>query len=337
MATLGTYIAWFINPKYTGWAELAGLAVPALLIINAGFVLIWLIFYRRYMVLSLVVLALGWWHINALIAFSSDSKPSEEKIRVMSFNVRSFHFPGAYRWHKSPPGIKSIADSIAPDILCMQEYLAGGNWIPKFGFRNKYIPKEEGLTLAIYTNYRIINKGEVSFGVRGDTYGKFIYADVLQNNDTLRVINVHLMSSRLDEEDFRSFTELDMEQLDEDRLAQSSKNIIKRLHDAAPVRGEQASAVSDFIALSPYPVILCGDLNDTPTTYTYRKLTKNLNDTFRQAGNGFGTTHPKFAKYHLPLRIDHILVSTEFKATQWRTFESEFSDHNPVYADLTFR
>jgi endonuclease/exonuclease/phosphatase family metal-dependent hydrolase len=334
LATLAGYVAWFINPKHLAWAELAALSVPGLMIVNVVFVLIWLVFYRRYAVLSLVVLALSWWHINTLYGFGGKTESGTETMRVMSYNVRNFRYTWPGKIAKDNPGMVAITDSIKPDILCMQEYLGAVRAVPNFKMRYKYIPKKSGITLAIYSNYPIISKGEVPFGVSGGGYNTFIYADVLRGNDTLRIINVHLMSIRLDEKDFESFTEIDIEKLDEERLAQSGKSIVKRLRNAAPIRGVQASAVASFIALSPHPVILCGDLNATPTTYAYRQLTKNLKDTFRQAGSGFGTTHPKFAKYHLPLRIDHILASESFTATNWHVVESDLSDHFAVYADL---
>jgi endonuclease/exonuclease/phosphatase family metal-dependent hydrolase len=334
LATGVSYVAWFVNPKYVAAANIAALAVPGLIVANAVFILIWLIFYRRYVWLSLITIGLGWWHINALIGINEKTVTTEETFRVMSYNVRNFRYTWPGKIPKDNPGMVAITDSLKPDILCMQEFMSGGNWVPKFKFKHKYIPLSKGFSLAIYTNYRIINKGAISYGVESRGYNKFIFADVIRGSDTIRIINTHLMSIGLEETDFRTFTNIDIEQLDEEQLTQSSKNIVKRLMAAAPIRGVQVEAVANFIELSPYPVILCGDLNDTPTTYTFRKLTKKLNDTFRQAGSGFGTTHPKFAKYHLPLRIDHILVGDAFSATKWRTVESDLSDHFAVYADL---
>jgi endonuclease/exonuclease/phosphatase (EEP) superfamily protein YafD len=213
----------------------------------------------------------------------------------------------------------------------MQEFMINERAVPKFALKHSYIGRKSGITLAIYSNYPILNKGEIKYEVTQGGYGKFIYADVLRGSDTLRVINVHLMSIRLEDRDLSTIGNLST--VDEEKLKQSGLNIINRIRAAAPVRGAQVSAIADFIALSPYPVILCGDLNTTPTTYAYRKLTQRLSDSFIMAGTGFGTTHPKFYRRNLPLRIDHVLAHPNLKALRWRTIQSDLSDHYPVVVD----
>ena len=75
---------------------------------------------------------------------------------------------------------------------------------------------------------------------------------------------------------------------------------------------------------SPYPIILCGDFNDTPTSYTYKQLSEGLNDSFSNAGLGIGQTYNgKFPT----LRIDYILHSPEFELNSFKTTDVNLSDH----------
>ena len=80
---------------------------------------------------------------------------------------------------------------------------------------------------------------------------------------------------------------------------------------------------------SPYPVILCGDFNDTPVSYTYHKLSRKLNDAFIGSGIGMGTTFRGNFPY---VRIDYMLYSNDFKAYRYQTGKINWSDHYPVMA-----
>jgi endonuclease/exonuclease/phosphatase (EEP) superfamily protein YafD len=78
---------------------------------------------------------------------------------------------------------------------------------------------------------------------------------------------------------------------------------------------------------SPYPIILCGDFNDTPTSFTYKQLSEGLNDSFANAGLGIGQTYNgKFPA----LRIDYILYSPELEIVNFKTSEVSLSDHYPI-------
>ena len=110
-----------------------------------------------------------------------------------------------------------------------------------------------------------------------------------------------------------------------------SKNIVKRLKRAFIKRAKQAELIEYSISLSPYPVIVCGDFNDTPSSYTYNTVSKKLTDSFVESGNGFGRSYvgafPSF-------RIDYILHSDQFIAYNFKTIREELSDHYPIITSL---
>ena len=44
----------------------------------------------------------------------------------------------------------------------------------------------------------------------------------------------------------------------------------------------------------PYPIIICGDFNDTPVSYAYQQLGDNMIDAFLESGNGIGKVLVKY-------------------------------------------
>jgi endonuclease/exonuclease/phosphatase (EEP) superfamily protein YafD len=83
---------------------------------------------------------------------------------------------------------------------------------------------------------------------------------------------------------------------------------------------------------SPYPLVVCGDFNDTPASYTYRKIKGGLEDSFVAAGKGYAYTYRYLRRL---LRIDYLFYSRDiFKATGYNSPDLEYSDHKPVIVTL---
>jgi endonuclease/exonuclease/phosphatase family metal-dependent hydrolase len=83
---------------------------------------------------------------------------------------------------------------------------------------------------------------------------------------------------------------------------------------------------------SPYPIMLCGDFNDVPASYTYQSLSKGFTDSFKQFYIGMGGTFPRFFP---ALRIDYILFQEPLQCTHFALFRNNLSDHYPVYGIYT--
>jgi endonuclease/exonuclease/phosphatase family metal-dependent hydrolase len=80
---------------------------------------------------------------------------------------------------------------------------------------------------------------------------------------------------------------------------------------------------------------VCGDFNDTPNSYTYHQIAKNLNDAFQEAGSGIGTTYIGAIPF---LRIDYILYSPEFFTPLFfRIIPKKLSDHFPISSALRYQ
>lgn len=91
--------------------------------------------------------------------------------------------------------------------------------------------------------------------------------------------------------------------------------------------------VRQMIDTSSMPVIVCGDFNAPPSTYTYHRIKGKLQDSFRSRGKGYGYT---FRGIHKFLRIDFILYSKQFECIDYESPLLKWSDHKPVISKLTF-
>ena len=109
------------------------------------------------------------------------------------------------------------------------------------------------------------------------------------------------------------------------------RNISVSLKKGFAQRAHQAQVVKAQIDLSPYPVIVTGDFNDTPVSYSYRKIRKGLNDSFVTSGYGAGFT---YRGNYPPNRIDYILYDNALESRQFDIIKAKYSDHYPVVAWL---
>ena len=79
-------------------------------------------------------------------------------------------------------------------------------------------------------------------------------------------------------------------------------------------RAVQVDIIQKHIKKSPYPIIVCGDFNDTPLSYAYNIIKNNLADAFSISAKGIGTSFVKIPA----LRIDYILHDAQMKSTNYK-------------------
>ena len=343
IALLISYLAPQVSPEKFWFISFLGLAYPILVIINLLFVVYWALQIKRRALYSFIVILAGFSILHTYLQFTFNHTPDGSKkiIKVMSYNVKVFDL---YDWNKNVDTRNKMFELIkseAPEIACFQEYFHRDSSkfsntdsllkFPKFKYCHvQYtttVAKEHHFGIATFSNYPIINEGRVEFGYSSNNV--CIYSDIVYLKDTIRVYNMHLQSIAFSKDDYKYIEDLQKDVETED--VEHSKNILKRLKRAFVKRAHQADLIQASIASSPYPVIICGDFNDTPASYTRNTIAKNLTDSFVESGNGFGRSYigvfPSF-------RIDYILHGKEFKAYNFRTIQEELSDHYPVVCYL---
>ena len=326
------YLSVYISPEDWWLPSFFGLAYPVILIINLFFVLMWLIINPRYLWISLVAILAGWGFLTRFIQISGKRIDSGD-INVLSYNVQYFAGKGIESQKETAGNIKQFLKDQQPDIICLQEVRLRKNDIFNLALtvedinsinHYQYARSSKTYGSVTMTRYPIINMGEIRFE---NSRNISIYTDVLIDEDTVRIFNVHLQSYNMDPD---RYTIIDSG-IDEEEDLREVHDIWYRFKKGFALRAQQVRTIRRYIEESPYHIIICGDFNDTPASYSYRQLRKGLKDAFVSSGTGVGRTYigklPSF-------RIDYIFHSRGFESYNFKTIDFRYSDHLPVSCSL---
>ncbi|MDO3695007.1 endonuclease/exonuclease/phosphatase family protein [Wenyingzhuangia sp. chi5] len=309
---LFTYALPFIDPEKHPTIAILSLAYPAIVITNCIFLVFWILKLKVQFLLSTIVLLIGLSTFNAFFSFDDKEVIKDNDIKLLSFNVRRFN---VYNWIKSPTVKQDISDFINkqnPDIVCFQEYTNEKNVHIKI--TNSYVYKTSASGIAIYTKYKILDKGAINFK---NTANNIIYADLKINKETIRVYNVHLQSFRLDTQK-KHYGDKDNEAL------------IKRFKSVFSEQSHQIKVLKKHIQDCPYKTIVAGDFNNTAFSWNYHEIMEGRKDAFVEAGINFGKSY----HYFFPFRIDFILPDNSMEVGKFTTYDVNLSDHYPVMARI---
>lgn len=345
LALLVSYLAPFITPELAWPVAFLGLGYPMLLLINILFIVYWAIFLRLKFMFSLAAIIIGWNYIPRFVQINAKQKPEPNghDINIVTFNTRYFGHLDNFISKEQELFFDKL-DRIHPDIICLQEMFNGAKMDnPIIGqFQKKYSTwhlaninmrkgRWTGDNLGIISRYPIVRKGIVEHD--SSTFNYTIFADIMIHDDTVRVVSTHLQSIRFRNLEVAAYENLKVEDVDSVELS-TYRSIAQKMKYAFVFRSKQAEAIRRFIDESPLPVIVCGDFNDSPTSYAYRMIRGPLNDAFIEAGSGFGRTYvgkmPNF-------RIDYILADPSFSLSNYYAKAFDFSDHKMVSCTVRLR
>jgi endonuclease/exonuclease/phosphatase family metal-dependent hydrolase len=327
--TFIAYLLPFLAPKIFPLLSVFTLFMPLFFLSNGLFFLYWAIQFKKRMVLSGLVLLIGITFFNKFYKFSAKEFPESDKdFTVMSYNVRLFN---VFKWldrDDIPDVILEFINEKNPDILCIQEFSNSANIDLKV-YRYKYVlmeGKQIKTGQAIFSKFPIIDQGNIVFP---NSNNNVVFADIKKGKDIVRVYNMHLQSIKISPDVDEISENIDV--IDQ----QKSKSLFIRISKAFKQQQEQAAIFKEHEKECKYPIIICGDMNNSAFSYVYRNIKGKLKDSFEEAGKGFGATY-KFRYY--PARIDYIFADETMEVKQFESF-SEFqnSDHYPIMAKLSMK
>ncbi|MEM8846406.1 MAG: endonuclease/exonuclease/phosphatase family protein [Bacteroidota bacterium] len=295
------------------------LFVPLLFLVNLLFLIFWMFRKSRKLIFSLGSLFIGYLFFGSFFTmFNEEKEKASTDIDVMTFNAWGFN---RYGWIKEDDiggKIVKFVKEENPDILCVQEhsrrYTEQLDMLPYKSISSP-TTSEVKTTQAIFSKYPIVSDGSLDLP---KTPNNITYADVLIEEDTIRIYNIHLQSFNIVPSS-ESFSE-----------KESEKNY-KRLVRTFDKQLEQVNIFDKHRNSCPYPYVVCGDMNNTQFSNVYKKLRGDLQDTFFEQGSGFGKTYSIF---RLPLRIDYIFPDSSFEVIEHKNYKAKLSDHYPVKATL---
>lgn len=348
VSLLLAYLAPFVHPSTFKILPLFGLSYWLIILVNLLFLIIWTFLRSKWALLILTALFLGGKLHFRTFSFGWGGQKNEQhttELNVLSYNVRLFDLydPSKLEGIKTRNKIFDFLKSTESDIYCIQEYyhqepptrfktkdtLMDILGTPYFHARTSASDwKRQEFGIAIFSKYPIIRQGEVSFSSINKTNNYCIYVDIVKQSDTFRVYNVHFQSIRLQKDDYEFFNDYYSQAGEEDSQI---FRLTKKIKKAFPVRANQAIKVAEHIKGSPFPVIVCGDFNDSPMSYCYNQFASQLVDAFRNTSFGVGKTYAG----RVPAgRIDYIFHDKSLGSCNFIIQKEKLSDHYGIQCTL---
>ena len=312
------------------WSSI-GLSFPLLLAANVLFIVVWMLVKPRWVLLPLAGLLAGYQPVRNYFPLNPRQNPPLGSIKVMSYNVWGFGWTNEYGQ------VEEIARYIAEqqaDIVCLQEAevdppgqkIVDSLLNPIYQYCDTAKANSGADVLTVYSKYPIIGKEHIEYNSAGNNSAAFF---VKTEHDTIIVINNHLETIGLTMEEKSNFKQMVDGGMRRDSAETTSQTIIEKIAEAARKRAPQAEAVAEYIAQNKdRSIILCGDFNDSPISYTHHTIARQLTDCYVEAGFGPGISYHDSNFY---VRIDNIMCSKNWKPYRCKVDNSiTVSDHYPI-------
>ncbi|MBR4135610.1 MAG: endonuclease/exonuclease/phosphatase family protein [Bacteroidales bacterium] len=346
-------LAKIIPPSVSHVIAYSGLLFPYIVITNIILLFLWIFIDYRWSLAFAILLIINVNNIDRHFQLRAMDKPETcaNCLKVMSFNVHDFNiYADTY-----PQDARKIIEFLKrekPDILCLQEYCYDKNGKRGINITQEILdvlglpdnPRNYQVNLpfenrlgyqfgqAIFSAYRIVDCGVVETG--DSSSNKSMYVDIRYNGDTVRVYNVHLSSFHINQDDYAASEAILHNDNDDGQLNEKAAKLYKKIAAAFEQRQAQARSVRAHIDTCDSPIVICGDFNDTPESYSYFKIAHGFKDSFRASGKGTGVTYKGgvFPSY----RIDYILHSKSYNDFGHTICtDMDISDHYPLYVYIS--
>lgn len=293
---------------------------PLLLIVDFILAVYWISKKDAVMIIPIIATLTQLFPISSIFQIRSRelTYDTPASIKVASYNVGTFH----HNHRTTTTDVIAIMQKEDVDIICFQEFVEDCDssvFYQKFScYPSCCIQDQKHLhttRLAIFSRWPIVGEHKIIFQ---NNINSAMSADIDINGQIIRVINCHMQTTGINQN--RKF---------------GGSTAIEGATDNTVIRNEQINAVADYIDKTTVPIILCGDFNDPPISYTYRIVNRKLNDGFKQGGTGFASSF--IGGFKSLLRIDYIFHSDELDCTNYVHADYMFSDHKPVISTLEFK
>lgn len=342
-------LAAFVSPQQIPYLAIFSLTTPFAIAANVFFVLFWLFSSHKLRVLYSALTLVACYKVSLTVFglnFFGDNDMSERHntIKIMSWNSHGMGIHNRPRDKAADRRLLEFIEQTDADILCMMEYPT-----PRNDFMNKVTTKiikdnrykdfrfkdDNVLSKIIFLGTAVFSRYPLKNFV-AHKLSEYIYmlqADVdIPGGGRVRMFIVHLNTFGLSDhekayiEDVKNNARITESNID------SSKTFIPKLAAGFSRRSKETDIAAKVIAQSPYPVLICGDMNDVPGSYTYTRLRGDLKDVFLEKGVGLGRTYNQIFP---TIRIDHMFYDPAIlKLIGFQCPKTDLSDHNPLVTNF---
>ena len=352
--------------------SVAGYAFPAFLAATVASILFWVIFKWKMLIIPVVGLLVAYkpvtlyYPVNGQKETTDNGQQTTDKpgasglstLRILSYNSGGLYNEGIYEDEDGNVGqrILRYIRTQKPDIVCLQE-----GFEPQYQdslqqlYRYYAVERtDSGSQVIVATNYPItrtqrlpiVSKGNIAaaFWLQipvGATHSDSVAADKRKYREVC-LVNVHLETMGFTVSDKELFSSMMHGKQDESKMESTSHLIIGKMLQKARIRTKQADGVADFVSRQQTTahgqqsrqeaLLLCGDFNDGPQSYTYHRIASGLTDCYKERGWGFGFS---FSHYGMRARIDNIMCNDAFTPIRCKVDDTiNASDHYPIMAEV---
>jgi endonuclease/exonuclease/phosphatase family metal-dependent hydrolase len=328
-----------LHPEDYPLLACVGMLFPFAALANLLFIPVWVFLSWKRLLIPVVGFLLAYPAVRVYLPLHGKSQPAEDAICVVSYNV--CQYGGNHKYDHAFDTIFTYLKAHQADIVCVQEDYFRPN--KQFGDFSRYYPYNDTTMVAgsaargynhigIHTRFPILRKEVIRYSSL--TNGSVAY--FLQvGADTIIVINNHLESSHLTTDDRNRYQEMIQGDMKRDTAKAETVLLLNKLSKGMVIRSAQADSVHHYVMRHQgYPIILCGDFNDTPISYARRRMAEGLTDCYVESGHGPGIS---FSRRGFNLRIDHMMCSSHFEPVASKVdHDMDASDHYPLLCWLRF-
>jgi len=326
-----------IDPESHPFLSCLGLSFPVLIVVNLLFILFWVIFSFKRVIIPFVGFLICYSPIRTYCPLNRSSSEKAD-FTLMTYNMAGFsNDENGLIGGRLPESIDHVEESDA-DVVCMQEEGIEDDWVVRFAkkypYRDSCLQEPSGNCITVLSRYPILKKTRIPF--EGFTYN--LAADFVLDVDGKQVhlINCHLETAGLTSEERQQFKRMMKGEEAADSARENSRLLLVKIGKHNVKRAGQVKNILQY--MDKYPdesFIVCGDFNDTPISYTRHKMAERLTDCYRESGFGPGWT---FHRDAIRVRIDHVLCSSDITPIDCKTDNSiASSDHYPVLCRLKIK
>ncbi len=329
-----TTLAGEIRPSQSIVPSLLAFGFLPMLGVNVAMVVVWALMKRWEFLISTAVIALRWTFVGLFFQVGGTTKVPDraehpQMVTLMTYNVHMFMGPG----EKAAPEdsvareFLALVDEYQPDVLCMQEFQYSGarrttDSLVMKGYNHYHGTRMSGTTplgTVVFSRFPITYVSQID--------GQRLLVELMHDSCRFRVFCIHMDSYQFDRDDKEEF-----EKIRHGEVSRPSKRTMGKVKETIRCHEEEwEQKLSPVVTESSVPLVLAGDLNDIPTSWLYRQISRHMSDTYREKGLGYCYTYngnpPKF-------RIDMVFHNEGLRTLSYKRIRSTVSDHYPVFTSM---
>lgn len=320
----------------------AGMAMPAMLVLNMAMLLVMLSIRWRRAWIPLAAFIAVYGPIRTYLPLHLPAKETagkeENVLRILTYNVCGYG--GNFKYDNALDTILAYVQAQDADVVCIQEeqctkFKTAERWKEHYPYNDTAIVSKDKSkmlnAIGIHSRLPIVKREAIEYDSQAN--GSMAYW-LLWGSDTIIVVNNHLETTHLTDKERKEYSEIIEGNKERQEIKEELFTLMKKIANSMVKRAPEAEAVRSYVETHrlKHPIVVCGDFNDTPISYTHHTMAQGLTDCFAEAGCGLGLSYNRKG---FNFRIDHIFCSTHFTPIACKVdSKMDASDHYPVTCSM---